>query len=271
MKKIKVFLYSYKNKDLFNFCNDLINNSSNEIFIDVYDQNNIDRDKMFTGNKNIKYSHIKWDDRKGIYYYRLMSLYGKFDYFLCISDSTLFSKNWDIDLINACNDSKIISGKNKVNLKLNKFFISSEIVESNVINKTQWISNDFIFLKMSNAILLSKSNFLKTIGDDLLLSIFFSEHNMEIFSMPNYFYNTKNNDNKYIPYSKYHGYNKLLSMIKNKNIKTNKFEKFHNLLLSDIKNLPFETDDVSYYKTAFEIDFEDKTRFHQKINRISFT
>ena len=38
IKKIKVFLYSYKNKDLLDFCINLKKNSINDIFIDIYDR-----------------------------------------------------------------------------------------------------------------------------------------------------------------------------------------------------------------------------------------
>jgi len=57
-------------------------------------------------------------------------------------------------------------------------------------------------------------------------------------------------------------------MIKNKEIKSEKFEKYHGIDLSNLKLLPFETDDVPYYKAAYSIDFENETRFHSVLKKI---
>jgi hypothetical protein len=268
MKKIKVFIYSYKNKNLLSFCKDLKQNAVNEISIDLYDQNALDRSEMFSDTVGMSYRHILWDDRKGIYYYRLKSLYGRFDYFLAISDLTIFKFGWDEKLIKECNSLNVVSGKGLTSLKMNSFFVypTSEVLEE--ASQSQWISEDFVFLKMSDAILLSKSKFLKKYGDELFSSILLTELNFKIKSMNSSFYDKVVEKEKYLPYSKYHGYNKLLSMIKNKEIKSEVFEKYHNMNLLDLKFLPFETEDVSYYKTVFSIDSENETRFHTGLKRI---
>lgn len=268
IKKIKVFLYSYKNKDLLDFCINLKKNSTNDIFIDIYDQNTVDRSEIFSKDPNIKYTHIQWDDRKGVYYYRIMSLFGNFDYFLSISDSTIFKFGWDNKLIKECGDRDVVSGKNIISLNIDKFFIKENYKISQAITESQWINKDFIFLKMSNAVFLSKSKFLKKYGDQLVLSILFNEHGFKIKSMHDLFYDKIYKEKKYLPYSKYHGYNKLMLMIKNKEIKSEKFEKYHGIDLSNLKLLPFETDDVPYYKAAYSIDFEDETRFHNVLKKI---
>jgi hypothetical protein len=268
MKKIKVFIYSYKNKNLLEFCEDLKKKSFNDITIDVYDQNTVNRLNSFKNKPNINYKHVHWDDRKGIPYYRLMSLYGKYDYFLSISDLIIFKPNWDLDLINECDNKNIISGKGLVSLNMETFFVVSNLKTSKLVTQSQWINEDFIFLKMSQALLLSKSKFLKKYGESLFFSILFTELNIDIKSMNNSFYNKVVEKEKYLPYSKYHGYNKLIDMIKNKEIKSKAFEKYHGINLSNLKTLPFETDDVSYNTAYYSIDFEDSTRFHSGLKRI---
>jgi hypothetical protein len=268
MIKIKVFIHSYKNKNLLDFCENLQKNAFHEVAIDVYDQNTIDRSEAFYNKKNINYKHILWDDRKGISYYRMLSLHGRFDYFLSISDLTIFKSGWDLELIKECTDMNIVSGKNLISLKIDNFFILQESEISEKVSESQWINKDFIFLKMSNAVLLSKSKFLKKYGESLFFSILFSELNFKIKSMYNSFYDKEIEEEKYLPYSKYHGYNKLISMIKNKEIKYKKFEEYHKLDLLKLNLLPFETDDVSYYKPIFNIDFEEETRFHRNIKKI---
>ena len=57
-------------------------------------------------------------------------------------------------------------------------------------------------------------------------------------------------------------------MIQNKEIRYKKFEEYHKLDLLKLNILPFETDDVSYYKPIFNIDFEEETRFHRNIKKI---
>jgi hypothetical protein len=57
-------------------------------------------------------------------------------------------------------------------------------------------------------------------------------------------------------------------MIKNKEIKSEVFEKYHNLNLIDLKYLPFETDDVLYNDVSFLLDSENETRFHTVLKRI---
>lgn len=268
MTSIKVFVYSYKNKNLLEFCESLKLRSFNDVIIDVYDQNTVDRSFIFKKNIDyIRFNHIPWDDRKGPYYHRIKSLGQKFDYFLSISDSCVFTDNWDQQLIDQCESKTVISGRGSVSLKTNKFFVEDSVKISNG-EKTQWINKDFIFLKMSDAVLLAKSKFLKSYGDSLLSSILFTKLGFTIKSMPSYFYTTIDKEETYLPYSKYHGYNKLLSMIINKKIESTKFEQYHNLDLSTLKLLPFETDDVPYYKTAWSLDSENETRFHTTLKKI---
>jgi hypothetical protein len=266
--KIKVFVYSYKNKGLLSFCENLQKNAFNEVIIDVCDQNAIDRSELFYKKNNINYKHIKWDDRQGIYKHRSKSLFGNFDYFLSISDSTIFNLGWDNELIKECEDSNIVSGKDLIFLKLDKFFILSEKKISDKVSQSQWINDDFIFLKMSNTKFFPKLNFLKKCGDDLLLSILFTQLGFKIKSMNSSFYDKINKDEKYMPYSKYHGYNELLLSIQNKTINAEKFEKYHNLDLSLLKPLPFDTDDVLYDTISYKIDTLDETRFHTKLKKI---
>jgi len=266
--KIKVFVYSYKNKGLLSFCENLQKNAFNEVVIDVYDQNTIDRSELFNKKSNINYKHINWDDRKSIYDYRLESLSNKFDYFLSISDSTIFNLGWDNELIKECENLNIVSGKDLVSLKINKFFILTENKICDYVSQSQWISEDFIFLKMIDSSFFPKLNFLKKNGDNLLLSILFTEIGFKIKSMKSSFYDKIIQDEKYTAYSKYHGYNKLLLLIKNKTIKYEKFEKYHDLDLLSLKPLPFDTDDVAYNKIKYTIDTPDATRFHSKIKKI---
>lgn len=104
MTSIKVFIYSYKNKNLLENLQDIINkqSSQNDVSYYVYDQNNINRDFLFNKvSANIIYNHIRWDDIKSITYYRNMALlhYGNCKYYLELNPNISLMNEWDAWLI----------------------------------------------------------------------------------------------------------------------------------------------------------------------------
>ena len=74
------------------------------------------------------------------------------------------------------------------------------------------------------------------------------------------------NEDTYVPYSKIHGYNKMLDYLKSKDNKV--FEDFHNINLYELTRLPYEIDDVSYLKFKISLENSDIPRFLSGYNGV---
>ena len=80
-QKINIFIYSYKNKNLLDSINSLINLSSKNFYLKffIFDQSNVSKEKDYYSYHNITYRFIKWDDFMGIPYYRNQMLNNECD------------------------------------------------------------------------------------------------------------------------------------------------------------------------------------------------
>jgi hypothetical protein len=269
MKTIKVFIYSYKNKNLLSNLLDIIEKESKENIIKyyVYDQNNINNEKKYKTLNNVFYNHIKWDNWSSITNYRRNVLLSPLDYYLELSDKIVLSKNWDSFLINNLKDKSVISGKNKINLKFGNIFIEKKYNNSDSISLTNFINFELFFSKFKDSITLLQLSKLKEVGQDIYGSVLYVNKNINIFSLPNNFYYLKDDyEEAYKPYSIYHGYNDMIDEIKKMN--TENFNKFHNLDLSKIKKIPYQHNDVPFLRFSNNLDARSDGRYLNTYNSI---
>jgi len=271
MKSINVFIYSYKVKDLLENILSIINNEShqNEIMYHIFDQNTLDRSSNFKPIKNTFYRHISWDDTKGIPFYRKHVLFDqKADYFLELSPNISLLSEWDRVLIQSLKENTIISGNCFRNILVKNNSIVFNKKYSDIVLESNFIDTDLIFLKQKESIFLNQLSCLKHYGQELFASILSLNKEMKIFAINSTFYKIKSIDKDimYYPYSKTHGYNKMIDIINSLN--NNQFEKFHGIKVSDIPKLPYQIDDVPYHDALTSIDQNSSTKFHAGYNRI---
>lgn len=272
MKSINVFIYSYKVKDLLENILSIISNESNQnkIIYHVFDQNALDRSFNFNSIKNISYRHISWDDTKGIPFYRKHVLFDQSaDYFLELSSNISLDIHWDKLLIESLKENTIISGNyfKNILIKNNKIVFNKKY--NDTMLESNFIDTDLIFLKQKESIFLNQLSLLKFYGQELFASILSLNRGIKIFSMNSTFYKIKNinQDIMYYPYSKTHGYNKMIDIINGLN--NDQFQKFHGIKVSDIPKLSYQIDDVPYHNAVTSIDQNSSTKFHTGYNRIS--
>lgn len=276
MNSIKVFIYSYKNKNLLEQLQDLINKQSNTIDITyyIYDQNNVNRDFIFNSIKsNIVYNHIRWDDIRSITYYRNMAIlnYSNTKYYLEINPNISLMNDWDIFFTSNIDEKKIISGFGIPNLSIDRFYVDVKRKESLSIEEVNYIDTDLIFCSLIDAMTLIKLKKLKEFGQNLFASILFLNKNYKIYSLPtNICYKQiQENLNTYKAFSKNHGYNEMLSIIKKEN--NEKFESFHNLLIKDIQEIPYQINDVVYNDYNISLENMSMPRFLSGYNKVQIT
>jgi hypothetical protein len=272
MKKIKVFVYAYKNKNLLKQIINLKENESknNEIFYYVYDQININREEIFNDLDYVKYKHIHWYNTSSISKYRDNNIFNKtnYDFYLEINSNINLPKSWDDFLIKNLNDRTVISGKNKISLSIDNFKIKKEIIKSEEISLTNYIDMDLIFTKTINSLSLINLKILKDFGQDLYSSVLFLKRGVSIVSLPDNFYtiSEQKNINTYRPYSKTHGYNKMLKIIKEQD--NTFFENFHKINLSKLNYMPYQNDDVYYSDPEFNLYNTEHLKFHKGYSKI---
>jgi len=276
MKSIKVFIYSYKNKNLLEYLQDIINKQSKHFNVTyyVYDQNNVNRDFLFKEiDANLIYTHIRWDDINSITYYRNMTILNSnfCDYYFEINPNISLINEWDSFLASNIKNKQIISGFGTTKLFVNKSHVIAKKEKSSGIVKTNYIDFDLIFCLQADAIIFLELKGLKESGQDLLASLLLIDKDYEIYSLPTDLYqkNIQENINTYKPFSKNHGYNKMLSNIKNKN--NQKFESFHGIFIKDILEIPYQIDDVSYTNYKISLQNLQAPRFLTNYNQVEIT
>lgn len=116
---------------------------------------------------------------------------------------------------------KIISGFGIPKLSINKSYVVADRQDSDSIQETNYIDTDLIFCSQIDALTLIKLKILKEVGQDLFASVLFINKGYRIYSLPSNLYHKQiqSNANTYRAFSKNHGYNKMLSIIKKKIMK----------------------------------------------------
>ena len=272
MKSIKVFIYSYKNKNLLNQVKDIISKESGmfDVSYYVFDQNNVDRDFHFKDIPNVTYRFVHWDDYKSIAYYRnAVILNDKItNYFLELNPNISIMNSWDLYLKSVLKDRSVISGKGIPKLSIDRHLVVVDRDESSEVSLVNYIDINLLFLKLTDAMILTKLNMLKDLGQDLLASVLLVSAGYRIESLPSTAYeqHKQENDGTYVPYSKIHGYNKMLDYIKSKNNQL--FDSFHGISLRELTRLPYEIDDVSYLKFKISLEYSEIPRFLSGYNGV---
>ena len=283
MNNIDVFIYSYKGKHLKDVVSQLIKTAKNNVRIQLFDQNPIDRHELFQDIKNLNYKNIMWDLQKSPCIYKNNFIKrSKADYILILSDNILLSDGWDERFINFINNDIVISGSG--NLKINKrdnFSINKSISESSLFNLTNYINRDFIFAKRTTMSRIEYPFYIKYNGEEESTSILFYCSGVDIYSAPTKIYSKIGEiviENSYVPFSIDHLYNESLELLfsgKNNYSELNTirtvsdFEQFHNFTFKDnIFPLPFLNNDVGYDQYSIKFGNLGGSKFIDKIKKI---
>jgi hypothetical protein len=272
MKSIKVFLYSYKNKNLLDQVKDLMSKESGLMGVVYYvvDQNNVDRDFYFKDLKNVKYNFVQWDDYKSISYYRNSTMFNDdmTNYFLEINPNVCMMRSWDLYLASTLKEKSVISGNGNVRLSIDRHKVRVDKVNNDTVSISNYIDTNLIFTTLPTAMMLSRLNVLKYEGQDLFASAIFLSNGYTIYSLPSNSYSQTEQDNSgtYVPYSKIHGYNKMLRLIKDQN--NTVFQEFHGVDLEDLSFMPYEIDDVGYLSYRISLENSEIPRFLSGYNGI---
>jgi hypothetical protein len=251
---------------------DLIEKQSslNKIIYYVYDQNNLNRERVFFGIDNVVYQHIYWYDYSSISLHRQkVILYGeKTDFYLELNSNIEMNKSWDQELISNITTTSVISGKGSVTIEVDDFRINKKISTSDSLLETNYIDMDLIFLQSAQSLFLVKLNLLKDVGQDLYASLLFLNRGIKIVSLPSSFYRVaiQNNHDTYRPYSKNHGYNKMLDIVKSQS--NTYFEEFHGVEVSKINYMPYQVDDVLYTNFKTSLDVTKEPKYHSGYSKI---
>lgn len=272
MTKIDAIVYSYKNKNLPNVVDTLINNTKSEIAVYVFDQHPILRDKLFA-QSNVKYEHIFWDfiTSPCIYKNRIIKE-SDADYILIISDDVLVSKNWDESLINfVTKRSHVVSGAGKLELRQKDLFSFEKSYQNfDSFMYSAWIDRNFIFGKSDNVKLINYPTHLKYFGEEEYLAAAWYQNGIKIYTAPSKTYEdlgVRSIEKLYVPYSLEHNYNDVVELFKN-NSDLNHILECYGLSIDSWHYLPYEKNDVSYDAFNLEFDDVDSTKFMAKVSAI---
>lgn len=296
MNEITVGIYSYKGKKLFDTVDSLLNNKSNnmKIIINIKDQHPIDRSDSFKEiinkyNAAGSYHHVFWDwITSPIIHKEEILRIAKTEYYLFLSDNIIFTKDWDLKLINFIKNKNIVlSGNKKIKLSYkNLFYINKQETNINDFTETNYINRDFIFGRTSRFKQIGLPKYIKYDGEEEILSMKYFINNLNIYAVPTetYSYSCETSiKNLYTPFQTGHKYNEAIDLIKRGYNSFESFEPFesleintikdfwqyHNIDINKIKKIPFETDDVAYDPNSSKYDKIDGRRFIDKQNTIN--
>lgn len=281
MKKIEAILYSYKNKNLKLVVDTLLLKTKNKILVNVFDQNPIDRSKVFLDSR-VKYTHIIWDRIDSPNEKRVSCIDdSEADYILQISDDCLVSDSWDLDLIKLIEkENCIVSGNEFVELfKNGLFFLGKNYKPSHSFQKTNYVSRNFIFSKSKIWKTVEYPYELKLNGEEELLSLNFYKRGFDIYCGPSTLYTDlklKTLERLYVPFSRDHNYNIFIKHINETKSNSSRewqraavdFLNFHNLSGLTLLPLPYSTNDVLYDPYGLGFQDVDARKFISKTNSI---
>lgn len=278
MNEITISVYSYKGKKLFETIDNLIQNASNDthLVINIKDQHPMNREKIFkellvSRQASGSYHHVFWDwITSPILHKNELLRISKTKYHMFISDNIILDKDWDKKLIENLKDDSVISGKNKTVLSYSNLFYlnkNSELRQDFTLNN--YIDRDLIFTTTKIMKTIALPTYLKYDGEEEVLSLLFYKKNIKVYSSPDslYYYSCPTSiKNLYSTFSVSHNYNAAIDLMKDN---YEFFKKYHNLDISSIKYLPFNTNDVEYNPNESKYDKIDGRRFIDKQNIIN--
>jgi hypothetical protein len=284
IKDIFVYVYSYKEPNLLEFINQLIDSSSksNRLHIYVSDQNNLTRLKQFSEHKNLFYEVIWWDELVSPLHYLKKCLeqnYEKeYDYALLLKQHIEMPKNWDIELVNMLPNNSVISGSSAYNLSIDKhFYIKKKNVRTEVMTQTSYIDRNFIFGSFDSIKKMEIPTKIKYYGEEEYISMDLLNRGIDIYSLPSNYYKKVSqpiHERGYVPFSLNHNYNEVLDLlINNKTSKLvyldpSKFLSATGIDVSRLSTLPFDFNDIEYDRHS-SLDAVGGRRYIEKLNSVS--
>lgn len=282
--RILVHIYSYKDSELINSVDKLLENASGSNSVDIYvdDQNNLTRYEKFLKHKNVFYNPVWWDDLLSPLSYRASCVEAKkregYDYFFFITRSTVLDKEWDKTLIESLPEFGVFSGQGIVECRVdNNFYIRKNRSESKEITDTGMIDQSFIFGRFSDLQKIEIPYKLKYFGIEEYISMAFLNNGINIYSLPTgYYFQYPDNliEKDYVPFSLNHNYNAVIDMIKGSRESILKYEspvKFinkHKIAVDSLYRLPFDFNDIEYDRFS-ELDLIGGVRYIQKRDKVS--
>lgn len=275
MSSITAFFYGYKSKELPEAVSALLNNKSdqNTVSVIVFDQINVVRDQKF--DSVAEYNHIYWDNRKSPFTYLEQTIANSnTDFFLYINGAIEFEKNWDIELVMGHGGRNVvISGNHTISFNNinHKFYPTYTQGNTNTAVVTNWITNDFIFMKTSDFKKFpTLSPHLKHLGIEEVFSLFSIYSGLTIQCIATAWCRRIDGgiyNHDYYPYSLKHGYNLINEIFKKKNNiffnDTSSVDVLSRIVGFDFNKLsplPFMIDDVMY-DPVMEMDSIGEERF----------
>lgn len=273
---IHVVFYGYKSKNILDACIALRNNAiSKDIEYSVIEKSNIKKTSKYN-EIGIKYYYNKWDSLTSKYtlIHDVVANKHPSDYILLINDAIVLQKGWDEFLLSLNeSNSLIISGYKKVFFDdYYKFFPKTFFVNSDKLEKTNWVEDNIIFGRLENLRkIMSSSEKLKQNGFNVLASFNAFVNNVDVYSIPTSMVDDSMSTfdtQDYYPFSRNHNYNELIKYIKGKESLFGKLEmdtihRFNERMsygFDRLVEIPFIVNDTEYDQ-HMEIDDLSEKRF----------
>lgn len=270
MTTIDAVIYSYKNKNLKDTVQSLIESSSVISKIHVYDQNPIDRKDLFVSLPQVTYNHVFWDWQRSPAIYKSKEISStSSEYFLVLSDDIVLSPGWSeaaINFLESGIQESIVSGFGQTSFLVKDLF-SLEIsnYETSEFFSTKVADSLLVFSKSSTLKKMGYPKLIKYFGESEMLSFFAFEKGIKIFSMPSNFVTDRKErtlENKYVTFSLEHGYNLMIQTI------SKSFWSYIGFESTPIKMLPYNPDDVYYNPNKTTFDKLDARKFISGVKAI---
>lgn len=279
-KKIDVIIYSFQNKLLQKYIEDIFKFSSKENDIKIYliDQNNINRKDSFKENfgSMVEYYFIKWDDIKSpIYYKEKFAKISTAEYLLHLGDSVTLEEGWDKTILSAYSDGVIFSGNSVVQIKRhNYYYIKQQPYQnSDYFQKSFYINRNFIFGKKQYLVDIGYPSYLKYYGEEEEMSLRAFEKKYNIYAVPQKLYKDNTialDEMEYLPFSLTHNYNKFIENNSNGiNFLINYIPKEYLVGNIFLLKTHFENNDVEYSYEESQIDKIGGDRYLNNIREIN--
>jgi len=268
MTTIDVIIYSFKNKNLPKVVESVLNNTSSDVKIYVYDQHPLLREHLFV-DERVSYTHIFWDWIYSPATFKVKAINkSSSEYILFLSDDILLSDNWDVECLAqiASVPDSLISGIGKPSVKKKDLFsISVDYSTSQSFDETILVSKNFLFGSRKVIKRISYPSDVKYFGEDELLSFRFFHSGTKVFSAPSSLgedLKERTLETKYHTFSLEHKYNKIFKEISNEFWIALGFDS------CPIIPLPYNADDVSYNPNQIDFNDLDSRKFISNIKAI---
>lgn len=269
---ITAIIYSYKNKNLLKVVRNLIDTTRSDISIYVYDQHQLDREQLFAFEE-VEYNHVFWDYQDTPIQYKSEIISGsKSPYFLILSDDCMLKDGWDQETIGFLQNKKaVVSGHGAIKvLHKDRYFLGKESLDSQDFSISHFVDRNFIFGTREYMNSFPYPDHLKYYGEEEHFSISFWRAAVDVYSGPSDLYedlNQRTIENRYVPYSREHNYDKAISLM-GETMDENRFYRtaaswlqYHNLDINKIKPLPYQNNDVPYNPNRLMFQDIDARKF----------